>query len=481
MYGGVIMNRDQTYINDLLRQYRDGSISAKDRHELERMALDDPFLFDGMEGYTLNGDPNSYQVIRRIKSRTSAPKGLIISMRNISVAAGIVILIGGLFLINNKLNENQLEDFSQVATEEEDKEFIEPETMDQSIDSVADFIDTKFGDLADNAVPGPQMKEASETFENRTSNARSEENPTTLTQKNQKDQIALESEQVIILNDKGSATTDEPKETEIAAVPPKANSQVIESEKMAHTAPDAKPSKTEAATRSSATEDLARAEKKREIREEASYSFDNAASVNADPFGTANIEKAGLANGLNQRIISGIIRDNTGEPLIGANIVVPMTDIGISTDINGRFTLEVDSTILRLQIVYTGYADQVVTLDTSSSYDIVLDDEGQILDEVIVTGYAANVNEPQPSFVLPPGGRSAYKNAVKKMAQSGCNQTGKVKLKFTVTKYGEVTDFEIKKGLSIECDQRAIEIIKTTGRWDNQFDKDKTVRYTISF
>jgi len=45
---------DNKYI-ELLNQYRTGSISNSDRHILEQAALDDPFLFDAMEGYGISG------------------------------------------------------------------------------------------------------------------------------------------------------------------------------------------------------------------------------------------------------------------------------------------------------------------------------------------------------------------------------------------------------------------------------------------
>ncbi|WP_455627893.1 carboxypeptidase-like regulatory domain-containing protein [Parabacteroides chinchillae] len=56
-----------------------------------------------------------------------------------------------------------------------------------------------------------------------------------------------------------------------------------------------------------------------------------------------------------QKTISGKVVDENGEPIIGANIVVKGTTIGIITDINGEFTLQVPSDQSILEISYIGY------------------------------------------------------------------------------------------------------------------------------
>ncbi len=92
--------------------------------------------------------------------------------------------------------------------------------------------------------------------------------------------------------------------------------------------------------------------------------------------------------------VSGTVVDRlTGEPLIGANIVVSGTNIGSATDVNGRFyiTYETDQEFV-LTVTYMGYKTQEVTLDPRSDLSkVTVRMEEDILrgEEVVVTGIAS--------------------------------------------------------------------------------------------
>ncbi len=84
--------------------------------------------------------------------------------------------------------------------------------------------------------------------------------------------------------------------------------------------------------------------------------------------------------------ITGVVKDNTGEPLIGANVQIKGTTQGVNTDIDGRFVMDVPvgSTLV---ISYVGYTIKDVTVTSATSYDIVLDENSNVLDDVVVVGY----------------------------------------------------------------------------------------------
>ncbi|SEG15209.1 SusC/RagA family TonB-linked outer membrane protein [Parabacteroides chinchillae] len=88
-----------------------------------------------------------------------------------------------------------------------------------------------------------------------------------------------------------------------------------------------------------------------------------------------------------QKTISGKVVDENGEPIIGANIVVKGTTIGIITDINGEFTLQVPSDQSILEISYIGYKSVEISVKGQKSLDIRLMSNAENLDEVIVVGY----------------------------------------------------------------------------------------------
>jgi len=55
-----------------------------------------------------------------------------------------------------------------------------------------------------------------------------------------------------------------------------------------------------------------------------------------------------------QARINGVVTDKSGEALIGASVLLVGTTNGTVTDIDGRFSLEVDSDAIRLRVDYTG-------------------------------------------------------------------------------------------------------------------------------
>ncbi|MEM6378143.1 MAG: SusC/RagA family TonB-linked outer membrane protein [Bacteroidota bacterium] len=92
---------------------------------------------------------------------------------------------------------------------------------------------------------------------------------------------------------------------------------------------------------------------------------------------------------LAQRSITGTVTDaNSGEPLIGANILVVGTGSGTITDLDGSFSLEVPDDAAELEISYTGYTSKTVALGASNILDVALS-AGEVLDEVLVIGYGS--------------------------------------------------------------------------------------------
>lgn len=84
------------------------------------------------------------------------------------------------------------------------------------------------------------------------------------------------------------------------------------------------------------------------------------------------------------RKITGRVVDVSGEPIIGASVLVKGSGTGAVTDIDGNFTVNasVGST---LEISFIGYKAATVKVTNASSYAITLQDDSQALDEVVVT------------------------------------------------------------------------------------------------
>ena len=86
------------------------------------------------------------------------------------------------------------------------------------------------------------------------------------------------------------------------------------------------------------------------------------------------------------RVIKGVIKDAAGEAIIGASVLVKGTTRGVTSDLNGNFTLTVPENATLL-ISYLGYLPKEVTLGNESFITITLAEDTQALNEVVVVGY----------------------------------------------------------------------------------------------
>lgn len=86
--------------------------------------------------------------------------------------------------------------------------------------------------------------------------------------------------------------------------------------------------------------------------------------------------------------VSGIITDESGEPLIGAAIQIKGTSVGSIADLNGRFSLQVPGGAEKIVVSYTGYEKKEVSI--KNNLNITLE-QGIALEEVVVSGLAGRV------------------------------------------------------------------------------------------
>lgn len=93
-----------------------------------------------------------------------------------------------------------------------------------------------------------------------------------------------------------------------------------------------------------------------------------------------------------QKSIKGTVVDATGEPLIGVNVSVKGTTIGIITDIDGNYSLEVP-TNATLVFSYIGYRTQELSVGNQTTINITMQEDTQNIDEVVVVGYGVQKKE----------------------------------------------------------------------------------------
>ena len=87
--------------------------------------------------------------------------------------------------------------------------------------------------------------------------------------------------------------------------------------------------------------------------------------------------------------VTGVVKDATGEPIIGATIVEQdMSGNGVITDLDGNFTLQLKGKSKKVKISYVGMKTQVVDA-SSGKVNVSLEDAATSLNDVVVIGYGS--------------------------------------------------------------------------------------------
>ena len=82
--------------------------------------------------------------------------------------------------------------------------------------------------------------------------------------------------------------------------------------------------------------------------------------------------------------VSGVVTDDSGEPLIGVSVLLKGTQQGVSTNFDGEFTINAaDGDVLKF--TYIGYQPQEITVNGAGPYTVVMESDSKTLDEVVVT------------------------------------------------------------------------------------------------
>lgn len=84
--------------------------------------------------------------------------------------------------------------------------------------------------------------------------------------------------------------------------------------------------------------------------------------------------------------ISGTVADKNGEPLVGVSILVRGTTTGTMTDVDGTFKLDVPANSV-IEVSSIGFISQSISVGQKTTFDIVLDEDAELLEGTVVVGY----------------------------------------------------------------------------------------------
>lgn len=98
--------------------------------------------------------------------------------------------------------------------------------------------------------------------------------------------------------------------------------------------------------------------------------------------------------------VSGRVTDASGQPIVGASVIVRGTTVGVSTDAEGRFALEVPSPAASqtLEVSYLGYETAAVPVGSRTSFEVTLQESSSEIEQVVVTALGIKRQEKALSY-----------------------------------------------------------------------------------
>ena len=99
----------------------------------------------------------------------------------------------------------------------------------------------------------------------------------------------------------------------------------------------------------------------------------------------------GFAAYAQTRQVSGTVKDEAGNAIVGASVIVDGTVNGTTTDANGGFSISAPANAT-LTVSFIGYEDQTVNIAGKTQLAIVMKENAESIDDVVVMGYGSRLS-----------------------------------------------------------------------------------------
>lgn len=159
------------------------------------------------------------------------------------------------------------------------------------------------------------------------------------------------------------------------------------------------------------------------------------------------------------KTISGTIRDIGGQPLMAVTILVKGTSTGTTSDIDGKFRLDVPAGAKTLVISFIGMKSQEITVGDNAVFDVVMEEDIANLDEVVVVGYGTMKRRDVIGASAAVKGTEIAKAPVSSAAEALTGRLAGVQLTTTEGQPGADIVIKVRGGTSISQDNAPLYII----------------------
>jgi TonB-linked SusC/RagA family outer membrane protein len=167
----------------------------------------------------------------------------------------------------------------------------------------------------------------------------------------------------------------------------------------------------------------------------------------------------GSSLAFSQRQISGVISDGeNGEPLIGASVRAKGTTSGAVTDVEGKYRLAIPEGATQLEVTYTGYSSQILTIGASNVMDVALR-PGLVLEETVVIGYGSVKKEDATGSVNAVTEKNFNRGAIVSPEQLVAGKVAGVQISSNSGEPGGQATIRVRGGTSVNASNEPLFVI----------------------
>ena len=410
-----------------LWRYIQGFRKGKEAHRLEREAMEDPFLADAMDGYNQGKEDQSEEVKelqKKIRNRTKR-KGVIALFKHIK---------------NQNHSRNNIIQSWAVAASILILISVGGYYLLFQKNSKIDYIVQQIEEIKDIPTLPAEQSDNTDNLEETTVDTKEELRFSPPVQDIQEESPVIREERKKVQTPTPPVIVDEPLAMVADAI----------------------------------HEDMAEIEERIDVQKEIINLAENSTS-------------SALAKSAVNAKVKGKIIDESGEPLIGASVIIDGTNKGTAADIDGYFEIETNNKE-KIKVEYIGYESITLPVDTSQTMLIAMHESQNVLHETVVTAYGSSKKQASKKIETtqtpkPVIGKKAYKDYLKKelLRPTGdeCSKVkGKVSLLFYIDIHGRPYGIIVEKSLCPSLDEEAIRLIKEGPDWTIG---DKEVKMEIQF
>jgi hypothetical protein len=477
-------NNIKTFTAADIEKYHTRQLSPKEMHDLEKAALDDPFLADALEGYAVTGVNVAADIAdlkKRLAEKTEQAKVIPIGTAGTSSfpwlrAAVMIVLIAGAGLLSYQfLFKTKSEDIAQAPQKENDlAKTKEPVTIQPQLNN------TDSSSLVPSTpASSDKTKKEFASVEQKNETKVATGSAGAVTESANGELVTADAKKSLPVTTTVPSRADEFKKTEEVT----ARQETINAQKADIAAKDYSKSRNLVDNKTPASADFTRKEEKEVV----------VAGVNAKQ-NNQGLYRNNNSNNNAANLFRGRVTDANNNALPFANVTNTTDNVGTYSDAKGYFTLVSPDSVLDVQVRSLGFENNRIQLRNNvPTNQIAMQEDRSITAKVLDTvkrNYALRSKDGNLTFEEPEpaDGWASYDtylannlNLPEKFDVKKNTANDAVELSFEVNKDGEPVNIRVEKSLCDKCDKEAIRLVKEGPKWKRKAKKGKRTTVTIPF